>query len=224
MAKLKMILDVEGMSGKRPYNIGYLVGDNKGNIYQENSIALPQTIWENLANCRQAREMTHRNVEEILADFGAGDERKYNYTSITDFIEIFQNDLNRFKIKEIWAYNCSFDKSAISKLFGNVPMPEVEWCDIWSAVTYSRCMTQKYVNWCIEHGFVTEKGNIKTSAEVVYAYMTKNPTFCEQHTGLEDCYIEYELFRWAKSSKQKMVKKHPTPIWKVMSQLVQPAD
>lgn len=224
MAKLKMILDVEGMSGKRPYNIGYLIGNNKGDTFQERSFALPQTIWENLANCRQAREMTHKNVEEILNDFGSGDERKYDYSSIADFIEIFQNDLARFKIKEIWAYNCPFDRTAIKNLYGIVPMPEVEWCDIWSAVTYSRCMTQKYVNWCIEHGFVTEKGNIKTSAEVVYAYMTKNPTFCEEHTGLADCHIEYELFQWAKSSKQKMVKKHPTPIWKVMSQLVQPAD
>lgn len=224
MAKMRMILDVEGMSGKRPYNIGYLIGDGKGNIYHENSIALPQTIWENLANCAHAREMTHKNIEEILADFGAEDERKYNYLSITDFIETFLEALRRFKVKEIWAYNCSFDKSEITNLFGDIPMPDVEWCDIWSAVTYSRCMTQKYIDFCLENGFVTEKGNIKTSAEVVYAYMTKNPTFCEEHTGLADCYIEYELFQWAKSSKQKMVKKHPTPIWKVMAQMMKPAD
>lgn len=229
MAKNVMILDVEGMSGHKPYNIGYIIGDNKGNILLERSWALPQCIWENLKNCFCAEEMTHKNVEEILADFGSGDKRKYNYISNEDFFAQFEQDIINFNVHQIWAYNVTFDRCAIRNLYENRPMLhnipwEVEWNDIWSAVTYSRCMCQKYINFCIENNFLTEKGNIKTSAEVVYAYYTKNPTFCEEHTGLADCHIEYKLYLWAKSSKKKMVKKHPEQIWKVMKRLVQPAE
>ena len=74
-----IVLDVEGMSNAKPYNIGYIIGDRKGNIIQQRSYALPNNFWENLQNCLPAREMTHKNLQEILADFGAGDERKYNY-------------------------------------------------------------------------------------------------------------------------------------------------
>ena len=224
MSKKVMILDVEGISGKKPYNIGYIIGDNKGNIFMERSFALPNNFWENLQNCFNAREMTHKNLQEILSDFGAGDMRKYEYISNVDFISIFENDLKIFNVKEIDAYNCNFDKSSIRNLYENRIMPDVEWCDIWSEVVYSRCLTKKYVKFCKENGFVTDKGNIKTSAEVVYSYMTKNITFCEEHTGLADCGIEYELYLWAKSSKKKMVKKHPRQIWKVMAELVEKMD
>ena len=33
-----IVLDIEGMSNCRPYNVGYIVGDKKGNIYLDTSI------------------------------------------------------------------------------------------------------------------------------------------------------------------------------------------
>lgn len=219
-----MVLDVEGMSGFSPYNVGYIIGDFKGNIYQQRSFALPNNIWENLQNCFNAREMTHTNIQEILKDFGGGDSRKYDYISNVDFIETFEKDLRDFYVKEIYAYNCAFDKSSIRNLYGNRPMPKVEWCDIWSCVVHSRCLTKKYVKFCLKNGFVTEKGNIKTSAEVAYAYKTKNISFVEEHTGLADCGIEYELLLWAKDSKKKMVKSFSTPAWKILRGIMEELD
>lgn len=226
MAKIKyfMVLDVEGMSTCKPYNVGYIIGDKHGNIVMERSFALPECIWQNLQNCFHAEEMTHKNVEEILADFGSGDKRKYDYVSNAEFKRIFEQDIKSFNIKTIWAYNVNFDKGALARLYEIIPLPDVEFADIWSAVTYSRCMTKKYVNFCIKNGFVTEKGNIKTSAEVVYAYYTKNILFEEEHTGLADCHIEYKLLLWAYATNKKLVKKHPRQIWRVMAELVQPAE
>ena len=45
-----IVLDVEGMSNAKPYNIGYIIGDRKGNIIQQRSYALPNNFWENLQN------------------------------------------------------------------------------------------------------------------------------------------------------------------------------
>lgn len=189
-----MILDVEGMRDEKPYNVGYLIGDRKGNIVLERSWALPNAIWSNLKNCLRAERMTKKNVEEILADFGSGDNRKYDYISNVDFMEQFKKDLEQYKISQVWAYNSNFDNGSITRLYDGRPMPDVTWCDIMSAACASICYKKKYVKFCMENGFVTAKGNIKYSAESVYAYLTNSPTFSEEHTGLADCHIEYQIY------------------------------
>lgn len=214
-----IVLDVEGMSNAKPYNIGYIIGDRKGNIIQQRSYALPNNFWENLQNCLPAREMTHKNLQEILADFGAGDERKYNYISNCDFIEQFNKDIEEYKISQVWAYNCIFDNGAIRRLYDLIPLPEVEWCDIMSAVSASFLYNKKYVKWCLKNGFVTDKGNIKYSAEVVYAYLTNNVTFCEEHTALADVWIEYEILLKVFKSKKKLEKKQKKAIWKILGEI-----
>ena len=46
MAKEKFIvLDVEGMSGLMPYNVGYIIADRYEKIYKERSFALPENIY-----------------------------------------------------------------------------------------------------------------------------------------------------------------------------------
>ena len=214
-----IVLDVEGMSSAKPYNIGYIIGDRKGNIVQQRSYALPNNFWENLQNCLPAREMTHKNLQEILADFGAGDERKYNYISNCDFIEQFNKDIEEYKISQVWAYNCIFDNGAIRRLYDLIPLPEVEWCDIWSAIAASCLYNKKYVKWCLKNNFVTDKGNIKSSAEVVYAYLTNNVAFCEEHTALADVWIEYEILLKVFKSKKKLEKKQKKAIWKILGEI-----
>jgi hypothetical protein len=54
------------------------------------------------------------------------------------------------------------------------------------------------------NGFVSPAGNLRTSAEVCYAYMTKNPDFSESHTGLEDVRIEVEIMAWCLRQHKKM--------------------
>lgn len=218
--KLICVLDVEGMSGKRPYNIGYKIADLHGNIILNRSFAVMPFIMENLSGaiktaCNTAREMTHKNISEILTD-----PVKYNWTLPADFLQVFYGDLVENGVKEIWAYNCSFDREAIQKI---LPAPDVlqkmgvDWFDIWSAVVMTKCLNKKYVKFCRDNGFVTEKGNCKTSAEVVWAFLTNNPTFEEEHTGLADCDIEYKILLAAKSSKKKIDGKLSSP-WKLVKQ------
>ena len=50
--------------------------------------------------------------------------------------------------------------------------------------------TSEYINFATTHGFVSEAGNIQTSAENAYRYLINDPSFEESHTGLEDVEIE----------------------------------
>lgn len=50
-----------------------------------------------------------------------------------------------------------------------------------------------YKDFCMEHGFMTEKGNYKTTAEVMYRFITGNVEHTEQHTALSDSLEELEI-------------------------------
>lgn len=225
MSKKILILDIEGMSGKRPYNIGCIVADKEGNIYEEVSLACMPTIWENLSvtfvtSQERAKVMTHKNIEEILEK-----PDKYQWLTIEQCLNVLENLIAKYNISETWAYNCSFDKAGITLLMGDMldkyPMlAKVKWFDIWSAIIMTRCLTRKYVRYCRKHGFVTEKGNIKTSAETVYAYLTKDEYFEEEHTGLADCHIEYYILLTAYKSHKKMRGDISQP-WKLVKDFVE---
>jgi hypothetical protein len=50
---------------------------------------------------------------------------------------------------------------------------------------------------------ISPAGNLKTSAEVAYRYITKNADFSEEHTGLEDVRIETEILRKVLKGRMK---------------------
>lgn len=219
MNKKIMILDVEGLSTCRPYNIGWIIGDKHGNIYESESMAILPCIWENLKNCLQAKEMTHKNVEEILNDIeNETDKRKYIYNSAAEAKKKILDTIIRNKVKEIWAYNCPFDKSSLKRLFDKdweMLNNLVTFYDIVPAILHTKLLTKKYIKFCNEHRYITPKGNVMTKAEIVYKYLTNNLIFEEEHTGLSDCKIEYQILLAAFKTKKK-INKDSKPVWRIL--------
>lgn len=204
-----IVLDVEGLSTCRPYNIGYIVGDKNGKIYEKHSYAFPEALWENFCgslNLEVVTSMMYKNIQEILADYGK-ENRKYKYISIVDFQKQFENTIKRNKVKRLFAYNVSFDKSSLKRLFGEEIFSKfnLQYCDILSAILYTKLLRKKYVNYCIHNRYITEKKNVQTKAEIVYRYLTKKQDFIEEHTGLADVLIEFEILLTAFKTKKKMV-------------------
>lgn len=226
MARTKkyIVLDVEGQSSCRPYNVGYIITDSTNTIYESVSVALPETMTENLQKCWASQEMTHKNICEILDDYANPPEKwKYKYMTIDNFYSMFCNHIKQYNISEIWAYNVSFDKNSLKRLFGEIRFfaikdnknNMVKWCDIWSCITHSLLLTKKYINWCEENNKVTEKGYFSTSAQTVYQYITGNMEFDEEHTGLADVLIENEILNVAKRQGKKLHKECSLP-WKIL--------
>lgn len=223
MAKEKFIvLDCEGMSGKIPYNIGFIVADRYGKIYKKHSFALPENVYINIcqsAKTGQAVEMTAKNVQEILKDFGNSRlKRKYKCVSNSYLINFILKTTKKNKIKKIYAYNVTFDKMCLKNLFGErfVELENlVAFCDIIPMILNAKLLTKRYVNFCLENGFTTERGYIQTKAETVYRYLTNNPDFVEEHTGLSDVFIEYEILLTAFKTHKKLDTK-PCQAWKIL--------
>lgn len=223
MAKEKFIvLDVEGMSGLIPYNVGYIIADRYGNIYKERSFALPQNIYINIvrsANLNQAVEMTAGNVADILQDFkNPFFKRKYKCVGNEEFKKRLLKDIDKHKIKKVYAYNVAFDKASLRNLFDKeFEQLNVEFIDIIPIILRTKLLTKKYCQFCIDNGFVTEKGNIMTKAEIVYRYLSSDLNFVEEHTGLADVKIEYQILLKAFQTRKK-IDSTPCMAWKVLAE------
>lgn len=221
MTKEKFIvLDVEGNSSVRPYNVGYIIADRYGKIYKKRSIALPECFFENLNNAIKTGiclEMHHKNIEEITTDFQKPKrKRKYLALGINEFFKMFSKDVIKHKIKKIYAYNVTFDRCALERLFGERFNDfHFEFRDIVTGVLNTRLLTIKYLNFCKENNYITEKGNFQYKAEIVYRYLTGLKDFIEEHTGLSDVLIEYEIllsvFKTHKSTNWI-----PTQAWRIL--------
>ena len=70
---------------------------------------------------------------------------------------------------------------------------DLEFCNIISGIVQTGLQTKKYLEFCNEHGFITEKGNFMTKAENVYKYLSGVLDFTEEYTELTDCEIEYQI-------------------------------
>lgn len=213
-----LVLDVEGLRGKRPYNIGYIVADRYGHIYQRRSIAIPGAFWENYLECLridQAVSMTKHNIYDILRDSEKPRrERKYRYMSPREFSKMLACDVDTYNVKRAFAYNVNFDKSMILNLIGADAFDRlgVQWCDIISGILTTKLLTLRYVKYCYEHGYLTETGFPSYRAEIVYRYLTGKLDFEEEHTGLADVLIEYEILLSAFKTHKKLDFK-PTNAW-----------
>ena len=82
-------------------------------------------------------------------------------------------------------------------------------------ILYTKLLTKRYVNFCIENGFTTAKGYIQTKAETVYKYLKNDTNFAEEHTGLADVLIEYEILLIALNTHKKIEVK-PCQAWKIL--------
>lgn len=225
MSKEKfMVLDVEGMSSLIPYNVGYIIADRYGQIYKEYSYALPQNVCVNVMRCnetQQAIEMTARNIQEILLDYGNSFfKRKYKCVGNEEFKKRFIKSIKKNKVKKIYAYNVTFDKTTLKNLFGddfNEVFKDIKFIDIMPIVLRTNLLTKKYCNFCIANGFITEKGNIQTKAEVVYKYLFNDLTFEEEHTGLADVLIEYKILLKAFNTHKK-IDSTPCQTWRILKE------
>ena len=221
MAKERFIvLDVEGQQTCRPYNVGYIITDRYGKIYKKRSIALPQYFFENINNSIRTgicEEMHHKNIEEITQDFSKPKrKRKYLALGTNEFFKMFEKDVKKHKVKIIYAYNVTFDKGAMFRLFGERFADfNFEFRDIITGILYTKLLTKRYLTFCKENGYMTEKGNYQYKAEIVYRYLTGLKEFIEEHTGLSDVLIEYEIllsvFKTHKSTNWI-----PTQAWRIL--------
>lgn len=218
MRKVFAILDIETITDARlAFDVAWMVCDSHGVVLERYNALVSEITNAPFGSTLIARDsfmcnksdfyrdalVSHsvsvKPFAEIAADFAAISER-YNATTV------------------MCAYNARFDFSVLNdnanmyygKSFFSA---DVEIVDIMTMALATICDTNKYVRWCLLNGFTTEKGNVKTNAETVYAYLMQNKNYTEAHHALQDCEIEADIYFKARKRKQKHHKHFAWPVF-----------
>ena len=195
-----MIIDTEtanSVNQPLPYDIGYQIIDNdSGETLVERSFVVAEIFLDkDLMTSAYYAEKVPKYWDDIKAG-------KRQMKKLLNIRKIIWADMKEFDCYHIGAYNMGFDKKATNNNTRYITASFLRWffpykatyfC-IWNMACSSILSTPGYINFCKRHGFISPSGNIQTSAEVVYKYITNNPDYKEQHTGLEDVKIEKEIY------------------------------
>ena len=123
-------------------------------------------------------------------------------------------DMERYHITEVVAHNARFDLNALNVIQRWTTKSKYRYwfpygTEIWDTMKMARDVIHKmptYRKFCEEHGFLTANGQLSTTAENLYRFITKDPTFKESHTGLEDVQIERVIMFYCFRQHKKMRK------------------
>lgn len=197
---LALVVDVEtcgGFGSPHVYDLGFAVVNIKsGEILEGHSLIIPEVFYG------MAREMETCYYADKLPQYYAGiEEGTWTVMPFWSAWNLVRNTMKKYGIKKVYAYNCGFDKNALNStikaMTGNKWshfFPKgTKFCDIWHMACQTIMSQRNFIKFCNRHGHVSDAGNVRTSAEVCYAYITKQPQFEEAHTGLEDVIIEAEI-------------------------------
>lgn len=182
-------LDTETVGGAiaptGTYNLGCVIHDRYGNILATTSL-LVMEHYDEIRHDGYAKKNFH-----IYENRLASGEISAIATE-TDAFNIIRNLCHFYDVKYVMAYNTGFD---LVKTVCKHLVPEFEFIDIYLMALQTICHQKKYAGFCRENNFRSATGkSCATSAESVYAYITKNPNYKEEHTALSDAYIEMEIF------------------------------
>lgn len=204
--KYIMVMDVEtagGLEQKLVYDLGFAIVDKKGNIIEERSFLIKE-IFENKPLMTSAYYA--EKVPTYLKDL---EEGKHELVSFWQAREELLMMAEHYGVKTFSAYNLNFDMSALKNTtnyilsggkshkgnykFLTPNFKGSEMLCIWSLACELLFSQKSFAKFAVENQLYSKAGNYRTSAEVAYRYMTNDPGFVEEHTGLEDVRIEAEI-------------------------------
>lgn len=141
----------------------------------------------------------------------------YSKVSFKEAIADIIKTMMKFKIDFFGAYNCYVDINALidTSNYFNVSIPfkktvikeipkrinknvytQYDAFDIYKPSIEILLKKSDYIHFITEAGFLTDRNNIKTTAEAVYAYLIKDKKHKEKHNGLSDAIEEARIAHW----------------------------
>lgn len=201
-----------------PYDIGYAICDRYGNIVIERSFVVAEIFLDHKEMMKSA--YFAEKIPHYWEDIKNGTRE---IKSIFNIRKQIKADMKEWNVKKVGAYNMGFDKRALNNVIRYCSKSLIRWffpfgteyfC-IWHMACQVVLNSTSYIKFALQNGFVSEKDNILTSAEVCYRFLTRQTDFIESHTGLEDVHIEVEIMAKCFSTHKKMDKKINSACWRL---------
>ena len=192
------------------YDVGFLVGDKQGNIYEKYSFAVSEMFdyYKSLLDTAYYAE----KLPQYFIEIDNGERIK---TSLYCIRKIMVDIMRKYNITEVYAYNCGFDRKALNLTQRYFTKSKYRWffpfntkfhC-IWNMTCTTLFQQKSFREKAILQNWFSPSGkNFSTTAEIAYRYITGENDFTEQHKGLDDVIIEYQILLKCISQHKKIDK------------------
>ena len=219
--ELFLIIDTETANTiEQPlcYDIGYAICDRDGKIYLERSFVVSELFLDH-KDLMQSAYFAEK-IPQYWDDIKSG---KRTLKSIFNIRKQIHEDMKKYSIRKVGAYNMGFDKRALNNTIRYCSQSRWRWffpwgtdyiC-IWNMACQVVLNQVSYVKFALQNGLVSESDNIQTSAESCYKFLKKQIDFVESHTGLEDVRIEVEILAKCFAMHRKMETKISPACWRI---------
>lgn len=200
------------------YDLGFTVADKQGNVYAKRSFAIKEIFdWKELMDTAYYKNKLPKYYEKIRR----GEMKK---VSIWEARKSIKSAMEYFNITEVYAFNANFDYTTLNNTVRYLSGSACRWffkygtkiCDIW----HIACQTlglQKTFQW---ENVRNANGNLITNAERMYAYLSQDFDFEEEHTGLADALIETQILARCFKTHKSIDKSINRACWRIPQQAV----
>lgn len=186
--KIYCTLDTETVGGATNplgfYHLGGIIHDREGNIYGCFNY-LVADMFDLIEEDEYAKNNIDLYTDMVEQGLATMIDTQENAVAMVNAL------CNYYGVNTMTAFNSGFDycKTQCADL-----LEGREFVDLWLMALETICQKASYRKFCAENGRYNAKGNCKTNAETVFAYIINDPTYCEEHTALEDSKIEKIIF------------------------------
>ena len=180
------------------YDFGFSVIDENGKSYASYSFVNADIFCDDelMANAYFAEK-----IPQYWEDIKSGNRVLKSFRSIE---RTFRRVCREWEIDTFVAHNARFDYIALQTTKRYITTSKERFFFPYGSkfvdtLKLSRNVLGKdeiYRNFCVTNGYVTNYGQNRYTAEVIYRFLTNDNNFEEEHTGRADCMIEKESFRY----------------------------
>ena len=199
------------MSNVLFYDLGFQLVDSHGRTYGKKFSFINSDIFIHEAELMQSAYYA-KKIPQYRQDIAEGKRILANTYEIR---KVLCELVAEYDCKFVCAHNARFDYNSLNNTqrwttksrFRYFLPYGLEW---WDTLKMARSVMGKmptYQRFCEENGYTTKTGKPRFTAEICYRFITKDNTFVESHTGLEDVEIETEILRYCHRQHKAMKKK-----------------
>lgn len=196
-----LVLDVETANDTTDalvYDIGWRIIDIFGNVCAEGSFVIRDIFIDEHEIMKSAYYAN--KMDEYSCDIRNGKREVVSFLTARKRI---LNIMKEFNCHTVAAYNCNFDRNALNVTLRYLTKSKyryffpynTEFVCIWNMACNTVCQTSQYKTFAETNRYFSNHGkNYRATAETVYAFLSNDTNFTEEHKGLDDVKIECEIF------------------------------
>ena len=183
------------------YDFGCGIYDKKGNCYENRSYVNKDIFLGEFEKMQSAYYC--KKIPNYIEDLANGSRVLRTMEEIKQEVAEL---IKKYNISTVSAHNARFDLGALATTMEWLSNGE-EWfffpkdrdIEVWDTLGMARDVIAKqptYKSFCQKNDQMTSNGRVRLTAESIYQFITDNPNFKEEHTGLEDVQIESQILAY----------------------------